>query len=94
MSLASTSTENLIDVRLIPPPQRHATIFQRFEQLPVGGWIDLLADHEPRPLQGQFQALWPDLFSWEVLQAGPDEWRIRISRRPAGKSCCGCCSGG
>ena len=41
-----------------------------------------------------YPAMVPNQKGWEVLQAGPDEWRIRISRRPAGKSCCGCCSGG
>jgi uncharacterized protein (DUF2249 family) len=83
----------LIDVRLIAPRERHARIFATFEQLPVGGWIDLLSDHEPLPLKAQFQAQWTGQFDWEVMQAGPLEWRTRIGRRPQAKTCCGSCGG-
>jgi uncharacterized protein (DUF2249 family) len=89
----SQAINPVIDVRLIPPALRHATIFQHFEALPVGGWIDLLADHEPLPLKGQFQAMWPGLFDWQTLEAGPAQWLVRVSRKPAAKACCGCCSG-
>jgi len=83
----------VIDVRLIPPAQRHGLIFQHFESLPIGAWFELHADHEPLPLKQQFQSLWPGQFDWEVLEAGPTQWRLRIGRRPAAQSCCGCCSG-
>jgi uncharacterized protein (DUF2249 family) len=89
---ASQAINATIDVRLIPPDQRHAIVFQHFEALPVGGWIDLLADHEPLPLKGQFQAQWPGQFDWQTLEAGPALWCVRLSRKPAGKACCGCCS--
>lgn len=82
-----------IDVRQIPPAQRHGLIFQHFESLPVGAWFELHSDHEPLPLKQQFQSLWPNQFDWEVLEAGPAQWRVRIARRPA-KSCCGGCGGG
>lgn len=83
----------LIDVRLIPPHERHAMIFATFEKLPAGGWIDLLSDHEPLPLKTQFQAQWPGQFDWQVLNAGPAEWRTRIGRRAQTKACCGSCGG-
>ncbi len=82
-----------IDVRLLPPRERHPLIFSTFEQLPVGGWIDLLSDHEPVPLKAQFEALWAGQFDWTPLACVPGEWRIRIARRPSGKACCGCCGG-
>ena len=92
MSLAAEATP--IDVRLIAPHERHATIFARFESLAAGESLDLLSDHEPRPLHAQFLQQWPGQFSWDVLEAGPAQWRTRIGRLAAGKSCCGCCSGG
>lgn len=88
-----TAAAAIIDVRQIPPSQRHDLIIQHFESLPIGAWFDLHSDHEPLPLKQQFQALWPGQFDWDVLEGGPQQWRLRIGRRPAGKSCCGCCSG-
>ena len=88
----ATATE-VMDVRLIPPPQRHLRIFAAYESLPVGGSFELRNDHDPVPLRQQFQELWPDLFGWEYLERGPELFRVRISRKAAGKSCCGCCSG-
>ena len=92
MPLASESTA--IDVRLIAPQERHAIVFSTFRALPAGESFDLLSDHEPRPLHGQFLQQWSGQFSWDVLEAGPAQWRIRIGRLAAGKSCCGCCGGG
>jgi uncharacterized protein (DUF2249 family) len=91
MSLASEAT--VIDVRLIAPQERHATIFAAFTSLAAGESFDLLSDHEPGPLHGQFLQQRPGQFSWDVLEAGPAQWRIRIGRVAAGKSCCGCCAG-
>jgi uncharacterized protein (DUF2249 family) len=91
MSLASEAT--VIDVRLIDPQQRHAKVFATFESLAAGETFDLLSDHEPRPLHGQFLQQWPGQFSWNVIEAGP-QWRTRVGRVAAGKSCCGSCGGG
>jgi len=91
---AAAAAPVVIDVRQIPPPLRHPTIFRHFETLPAGASFELLADHEPLPLKAQFQALWPAQFDWLPLEAGPQQWRIRVARLAAAKSCCGCCSGG
>jgi uncharacterized protein (DUF2249 family) len=90
---ATTPALDVIDVRTIAPHARHGLIFARFQALPVGGWFELHSDHEPLPLRQQFEAQWPGQFDWETLEAGPAQWRLRISRKPAGKSCCGCCGG-
>ncbi len=92
MSLAAQVTS--IDVRLIAPQERHATIFATFQSLAAGESFDLLSDHEPLPLHGQFLQQWPGQFDWDVLDTGPGKWRIRIGRVAAAKSCCGCCGGG
>ncbi|MDP1902151.1 MAG: DUF2249 domain-containing protein [Rubrivivax sp.] len=82
-----------IDARQIAPQERHATIFAAFGSLAAGESFDLLSDHEPRPLHGQFLQQWPGQFSWDVVEAGPAHWRTRIRRLAAGKSCCGSCGG-
>jgi uncharacterized protein (DUF2249 family) len=91
--MSTAVTVEVMDVRLIPPPQRHLRIFAAYESLPVGGSLELHNDHDPVPLRQQFQELWPDLFGWDYLERGPELFRVRISRKAAGKSCCGCCSG-
>jgi uncharacterized protein (DUF2249 family) len=91
MTLASETT--VIDVRPIAPPERHATVFAAFLTLAAGESLDLLSDHEPRPLHSQFMQQWPGQFSWEAVETGPGQWRTRISRIAAGKTCCGCCGG-
>ena len=90
--MSTLADATVIDARLLAPQVRHATIFAAFQQLAVGAAFDLLSDHEPRPLHAQFMQQWPDQFTWDTLEAGPAQWRTRITRLPAGKSCCGCCS--
>lgn len=96
MSTAQTAT---VDVRTIAPRNRHPLILSTFEGLAVGEAFELVNDHDPKPLYYQFQAELPGQFGWEYLQAGPEEWRVRISKvagtstHGAG-SCCGACGGG
>jgi uncharacterized protein (DUF2249 family) len=69
-----------LDVRQIPPRERHPLIFERLDALSVGAALLLLNDHDPRPLRYQLMAERPEQFSWEPQQEGPEEWAIRISR--------------
>lgn len=69
-----------IDVREIPPRERHPLIFRTFGALQPGEAFLLVNDHDPRPLYYQFQAESPGGFGWEYLEQGPEVWRVRISR--------------
>ena len=69
-----------LDVRPIPPAQRHPLIFQRFVALPVGGSFVLVNDHDPRPLYFQLNFEYSGKVGWEYLEQGPTVWRVRISR--------------
>ncbi len=86
----------VIDVRQIPPPQRHTTIFGKFDELLPGEALQIVSDHDPRPLHYQFDSRSPGQFKWAYLQAGPDEWRVQISKqeKPADAQESSCCSGG
>lgn len=85
-----------LDVRSIPPRERHALIFSTFRGLVPGQSMELVNDHDPRPLYDQFQAELPGRFAWDYLEAGPDLWRVSIARvadPQAEGRCCGCCGG-
>lgn len=87
-----------IDVRSIAPRDRHPTIFATFRGLASGASIELLNDHDPRPLYHQLQAEFPAGFSWDYLETGPATWRVSITKlgdaAPKKSGCCGCCGGG
>ncbi|MGE5333122.1 MAG: DUF2249 domain-containing protein [Nitrososphaerota archaeon] len=72
--------DNALDVRTIPPAQRHPLIFQRFVALPEGGSFILVNDHDPKPLYYQLNFEYSGQLGWEYLQQGPEIWRVRISR--------------
>lgn len=71
------------DVRQVPGPRRHLMIFSIFDALRPGQSFVLINDHDPVRLRYQFETLAPGKFSWEYLLQGPEEWRVRISRREA-----------
>jgi len=73
--------ELVVDVRTIPPRDRHPLIFATFDSLAVGQAMILVNDHEPRPLYYQFLHERADQFAWAYLQEGPLEWRSRITRQ-------------
>ena len=48
--------DNTLDLREVPPPERHPKIFEAFEELDSGEALTLVNDHEPRPLFYEMQA--------------------------------------
>ena len=69
-----------LDLREIPRPQRHPLIFAKFDALAVGGSLRLLNDHDPIPLNRQFDNIRPGQALWEYIVRGPGLFRIRIRR--------------
>ena len=84
-----TQTASRIDVRTIAPRERHPLIFSTFGALAKGEALELVNDHDPKPLYYQFQAEHHGQFSWSYLEQGPDTWRVRIAKTNA--NCCGSC---
>lgn len=74
-----TDTQTL-DVRVIPPREKHPTIFQKFAALAPGESFFLVNDHDPKPLRYQFEAEHPGKFGWQYLEQGPEVWRVQISK--------------
>jgi uncharacterized protein (DUF2249 family) len=69
-----------LDVRVLPPRERHPLIFTRLDALSQGEALLLVNDHDPKPLRYQLMAERPEQFAWEPQEEGPEEWKIRISR--------------
>lgn len=84
---------NQVDVRTIVPRERHPLIFSTFAKLPAGQAMELVNDHDPKPLYYQFEAELQGQFDWEYLERGPEVWRVAITRLPRAKGgdCCGHC---
>jgi uncharacterized protein (DUF2249 family) len=70
-----------VDVRPIPPREKHPTIFKTFDQLESETAMELVNDHDPTPLYYQFQMERPDLFEWSYLEEGPEVWRVKIGKK-------------
>jgi uncharacterized protein (DUF2249 family) len=76
----SSSAGRELDVRVLPPREKHPAIFARFDSLEQGDSFVLVNDHDPVPLRYQFAAERPGGFTWDYLEQGPDIWRVRIAR--------------
>jgi uncharacterized protein (DUF2249 family)/quercetin dioxygenase-like cupin family protein len=69
-----------LDLREVPRPQRHPMIFAKFDALAPGRSLKLLNDHDPIPLNRQFEMTRPGEALWEYLERGPGLFRIEIRK--------------
>ncbi len=71
---------NELDVRIIPPREKHPAIFKTFDALGAGEAFTLVNDHDPYPLRFQFDAERPGQFAWTYVERGPSVWRVLIEK--------------
>lgn len=92
----TTPTASTLDVRTLPPVDRHRLIFAQLDGLAERQAIALVNDHDPVPLLQQIERLRPGAFGVIYLERGPAIWRLEIARlAPAARAEAGsCCSGG
>jgi uncharacterized protein (DUF2249 family) len=69
-----------VDARMYEPRDKHNVIFQTFKELKNGENMELINDHDPRPLHYQFLAEYEGQFNWEYLEQGPEVWRVSIGK--------------
>jgi len=81
--------ERVIRVADIAPQYRHTVIFQLFEHLEPDQSLQLVVDHDPKPLRLQLQGRHGERCGWEYLEEGPDVWRVRLrlSKCRTGRTC-------
>lgn len=70
-----------IDVRTLEKGYKKDIIFKDFEQLAIGEIMELVNDHDPKPLYQQFMLNYPEKFAWEYLEQGPEIWKIGITKK-------------
>lgn len=74
--------ERIITVKDIDPRHRHTVIFQLFKHLPPSRSLQLVVDHDPKPLHAQLEIKHGTQCQWTYLEQGPDQWRIRLRLLP------------
>ena len=72
--------ENILNVTLLEPRQKHPTIFVRFDELAEGESLTIHNDHDPKPLYYQLLGERGNIFSWEYLEQGPEWWKVKIAK--------------
>jgi regulator of cell morphogenesis and NO signaling len=80
-----TQQENILDVTLLAPREKHPTIFKRFDELSSGQSLTIHNDHDPKPLYYQMLGELGNVFVWEYLEEGPEWWKVKITRRTDGE---------
>lgn len=69
-----------LDVRTLPPWERHPLIFDTLDSLAQGDALRLVNDHDPRPLRYELMHERPDQFDWESHEEAPREWVATITK--------------
>ena len=75
-----TETITKLDLREIPVFERHPRIFDTWEELAPEGVMQIINDHDPKPLRYQFEGEYKDKFSWEYVAQGPADWVVNITK--------------
>lgn len=80
-----TTAENILDVTLLEPRQKHPTIFVRFDEMAEGESLTIHNDHDPKPLYYQLLGERGNIFIWEYQEQGPEWWIVKITKRISGE---------
>ncbi|MBI2393054.1 MAG: DUF2249 domain-containing protein [Deltaproteobacteria bacterium] len=69
-----------LDIRMVPPREKHPAIFRTFDSLAAGEAFTLINDHDPFPLRHQFEATRSGQYEWTYVEKGPTVWRVLIGK--------------
>lgn len=70
-----------IDVRTLEKGYKKDIIFKAFEELSEGETMELVNDHDPKPLYQQFILNYSEKFAWEYSEQGQEIWKIGITKK-------------
>lgn len=75
--------DTTLDVREIPPPDRHPKIHAAFDALNSGETLTIINDHEPKPLFYEMQAEVKefDEEAYNVERRGVDEFVAKFPKK-------------
>ena len=71
---------HVLDLRPMPPFERHEKIFQVWDTLKPGEVLQIINDHDPKPLWYQFEVEYNGKYKWEYVQKGPKDWIVKIGK--------------
>ncbi|MFB6150251.1 MAG: DUF2249 domain-containing protein [Haloarculaceae archaeon] len=74
--------ETTLDLRDVPPPERHPKIHDAFEDLDPGQTLRIVNDHDPKPLFYEFRAEVDafDAENYAVERRGPEEFAADLPK--------------
>jgi uncharacterized protein (DUF2249 family) len=79
-SMSDNELDVELDVRQLPKPDKHPTIFAAYAALVVDESFVLVNNHDPKHLHQEFEADHAGSYGWDYVEKGPAVWRIRISK--------------
>lgn len=62
----------------VPEPLLDPTVSHVLGRLQLGETVELVSDRDPTPLRRLLDGLLPGQYRWDMLEAGPDRWRLRF----------------
>ena len=65
----------------MPAFERHEKIFRMWNSLKPGQTLEIINDHDPKPLYYQFEAERKGTFQWKYELEGPKDWIVKILKR-------------
>ncbi|MBI4447889.1 DUF438 domain-containing protein, partial [Candidatus Woesearchaeota archaeon] len=69
-----------LDLRKMPPFERHTKIFEMWNSLKQGETLRITNDHAPKPLYYLFEAEHNGEFEWKYEKEGPRDWVFAIKK--------------
>ncbi len=75
------TTYETIDVREIPIAERHQQITSRVLRLSAMEGLNLIVDHDPRPLYYLLKEEHKMEIEWKYLKNGPLIWEVVLTRK-------------
>jgi uncharacterized protein (DUF2249 family) len=69
-----------LNLKTVPLMERHPKIFDAWEELEAGSTLQIINDHDPKPLHYQFEGEYQGSYEWEYVQKGPENWVVNIKK--------------
>lgn len=71
----------VIEDQQLPASEKPGYIFDTFDSLEPGDSIILISSYDPEALWSLFDEKRPSQFTLEYLLNGPEEWRVKLTKK-------------